>query len=443
MRGISIKDENSIPLVILVTVVILLGVLWVLIQLDVDIDMGQVVPFMRGEVVPDYAKEGLADAEGVTLEGMRSVEKASSKFAFDVYEELAKEEGNIVFSPYGVSTVLSMTYEGSKGDTKEEIGEAINIPREDDVRRPAMGAVYNKINREDAGYDIETLNSVWIRENYEPFSDFIDVIERFYVGQVNSVDLEDDPENTRASMNEKVKDITGDIIEELFPRGSVADKTTMMLANAVHFDGNWEIEFNKEHTEKEDFHITEEETLEVAMMQGEGEYGYYENEEAQILELSYEDKNASMLVILPKEGNLASLENELDFEKMNEWKEGIEEEKVRVYLPRFKIGMRHKMSDHLKNLGVLLAFDREEADFSNIFEQEEENLFLDEIIHGAFISVNEKEAEILEETEEEETEEEKEEDMMVFRADNPFIFTVIEKEGGNIILMGRVQNPLE
>src|SRR3954452_19909399 len=41
-------------------------------------------------------------------------------FAFALYRELAKQPGNLFFSPYSVSTALAMTYAGARGTTERE-----------------------------------------------------------------------------------------------------------------------------------------------------------------------------------------------------------------------------------------------------------------------------------------------------------------------------------
>ncbi len=59
---------------------------------------------------------------------------ANNRFAFEMYRKLAEEEGNIFFSPYSISVALSMTIEGARGRTAEQMAAALQIPEE---ARPA------------------------------------------------------------------------------------------------------------------------------------------------------------------------------------------------------------------------------------------------------------------------------------------------------------------
>ena len=56
--------------------------------------------------------------------------RANSDFAIDLYRELAKanESDNLFFSPYSVSTTLTMVLDGARGDTAEQIGGVLRLP---------------------------------------------------------------------------------------------------------------------------------------------------------------------------------------------------------------------------------------------------------------------------------------------------------------------------
>lgn len=58
---------------------------------------------------------------------------ANNSFAFELYKQLAEKEGNLFFSPYSISAALSMTIEGAKGPTAEQMASVLQIP---DQARP-------------------------------------------------------------------------------------------------------------------------------------------------------------------------------------------------------------------------------------------------------------------------------------------------------------------
>lgn len=54
--------------------------------------------------------------------------RSTAALALDLYGELAKAEGNVFFSPYGVSTALGMAYAGAAGNTASEMAAALKFP---------------------------------------------------------------------------------------------------------------------------------------------------------------------------------------------------------------------------------------------------------------------------------------------------------------------------
>ena len=66
--------------------------------------------------------------------------KANSKFAFDCYAQLSKEnpEKNLFFSPYSISNALMMVAEGARSQTAHEIGSVLGFP-EDLLRKGKKG----------------------------------------------------------------------------------------------------------------------------------------------------------------------------------------------------------------------------------------------------------------------------------------------------------------
>ena len=95
------------------------------------------------------------------------VVQANSDFAFDLYQQLAKENDgkNLFFSPYSVSGALAMTAEGARHETAAEMGavlrfpdatkrigdDAQRIPWETSLIHTGMSQLNRKLN--DAGVD--------------------------------------------------------------------------------------------------------------------------------------------------------------------------------------------------------------------------------------------------------------------------------------------------
>ncbi len=146
-----------------------------------------------------------------------------------------------------------------------------------------------------------------------------------------------------------------------------------------------------------------------------------------------------MIILLPKSDNISSLEKSLSAGSLAEWKKGLQECRVDVCIPKFTSASKYFMAKNLEDMGMSTAFTRE-ADFSGINGRKD--LFISEVIHQAFVDVNEKGTETAASTAV----------LMptmaldaprptIFDADHPFVFLIQDIETGNILFMGRVSDP--
>src|SRR5689334_22692050 len=87
-------------------------------------------PGSGGSKGPDPAKLSSAD--------VTSVAAASNQFAFELYRQLDAGSGNMLFSPYSLSSALSMTYEGARGETATQMQAVLHVPEDSAVWQPAF-----------------------------------------------------------------------------------------------------------------------------------------------------------------------------------------------------------------------------------------------------------------------------------------------------------------
>lgn len=241
-------------------------------------------------------------------------------------------------------------------------------------------------------------------------------------------------------------DQTNDKIKDLIPEGVIDASTRLILTNAIYFKGKWVKQFNEKDTRDEYFRISKNNSVKVPMMQRtdkDAKFNYTENDKLQILEMPYSGEELSMLILLPKNDDLAMLENLLSTKNLSDWKKDLEEQRVEVFIPKFKFETKYFMADDLKIMGMPTAFQWPGADFSGM--DGTKNLYIGEVIHQAFVEVNEEGTEAAAATEVvmllSVDPEQKTPKIPVFRADHPFIFLIQEKASGNILFMGRVANP--
>ena len=400
---------------------------------------------LYGNKEPDSISPPPVNGGGVSLENIGSVVDANNQFALDLYSKYKSEESNVFFSPYSISTALAMTYEGAKGQTAEEMRCVFYFPEDDSERRSDYAGLYNELNKKDKEYKLSTANALWAQENYLFLDEYFGVVEEYYGGKVTNLDFMRKAEESRIMINDWVEDKTNDKIKDLIPSGVINSMTKLVLTNAIYFKGQWAKQFNEDNTSGQDFKVTSDKIVEVSMMQStddESEFNYTENDELQVLELPYSGDDLSMLIFLPKDDDIKTFENSITVERLIEWKKDLREQRVDVFMPRFKFETKYFMAETLKEMGMPTAFSGS-ADFSGMTGKRD--LFISAVIHQAFVEVNEEGTEAAAATAVvmELTSAAEPAPIPTFRADHPFVFIIQEKGTGSILFIGRVSDPSE
>mgnify|MGYP001604619083 CR=1 FL=1 len=383
----------------------------------------------------------VVDDTGSTQQGIQEVVNANNQFAFELYSELNKnEDGNVFYSPYSISSALVMTYEGAKGQTADEMKSVFYFP-ENNILRPNFAAIYTDINKKDKDYELKTGNALWVQQDYPFLEEYTNSVEKYYGGKAANLDFVTETEKSRQTINAFIEEQTNDKIKDLIPQRVLDEMTRLVLTNAIYFKGTWEWEFDKSDTQEQDFKITPDNIVKTPMMYMKPEktdFNYADTGELQILELPYKGNDISMLVILPTE-NLEDIEPFLTTENLNDWKSQMQETPLdAIYLPKFEFDTKYFMKDTLSALGMPTAFSRS-ADFSGMTTKKQ--LYISAVIHQAYVKVDEKGTEAAAATAVVGSTTSAGPSRNVFRADHPFIFIIQEKETGNILFLGRVNDP--
>jgi len=373
-----------------------------------------------------------------------NIAQANNEFAFDLYSRLDSQSGNIFFSPYSLTSALTMTFEGARGPTSDEMRMALYLPSDEVDWRTDLTSFIQRINSPNKDYALSVANALWVQKAYPFKEDYLNLVKNTYFAEARNLNFAADPEGSRGTINGWVSDHTNNRINDLLPNGSITPNTRFVLTNAVYFKGKWETPFKIENTKFGAFWLTPDQSVQTNMMSLAGEsFLYAENDQAQVLQLPYQGNDLSMLIILPRSKNLIGLEKSLTFEMLKQWRDESISQNVDVIFPKFKFDANYQMKDILTGMGINLAFDDKKADFSGMTGNKD--LYIDQVYHKAWIEVNEEGTEAAAAT------------AVVmslgmaynppqpkeFRADHPFIFMIQDNKTGHILFMGRVSDPRE
>jgi serpin B len=374
-----------------------------------------------------------------------NITEANNLFAFEFYSAIKGEEGNVFFSPFSITSAFAMVYDGARGQTADELSSVFHLPEDVNTVREEYASIYGEINAKDRKYELKTANAFWAQEDYPFLSDYLSAVKHYYGGEIRNLDFGGNPTGSAGTINNWVEEKTNGKIKDLIPASAISGDTKAILTNAIYFKGEWVKQFDESETEKEKFKTDKSGTVVADMMRrtdNKSVFGYMENQELQALEMPYAGDDLSALFLLPKSGSADKLAEGMDAKALSELAAEIEEQRVDVYVPRFKFETEYTMSGILKNMGLTAPFS-DAADFSGITGKQD--LKIDEAIHKAYVEVNEEGTEAAAATGIvvgiTSTMPKEEPKIPEFRADHPFLFIIQHKATGMVLFMGRVSNP--
>jgi serpin B len=378
---------------------------------------------------------------------LRELAEGNSRFALDLYQILKEENGNLFYSPYSISLALAMTFAGARGDTQSEMADALNFTLPEENLHEAMNALDQALadrgqrGNEPDSFRLNIVNSLWGQEGYAFLQEYLELIARHYGAGMNLVDFTSQAEASRELINEWVSEQTEGRIEDLLPQGSVDDLTRLVLVNAIYFNARWAAQFQEENTQDRPFNLLDGSQVQVPMMNQTEYFNYGRGQGYQVVELPYDGYEMAMTILLPDEGQFEQIENSLNLETLSTALEAQQRAHVRLSMPSFSYDSSFSLSSMLQELGMQAAFEPRQADFSGIDGTRE--LFIKEVVHKAFVAVDEKGTEAAAATGVVVGIESMPAETIELTIDRPFIYLIRDLETGAILFLGRVLNPAE
>jgi len=400
---------------------------------------------------PAAAEVLKSDKERITSPDISTSEQAllvegNSAFAFELYQALKGEEGNLFYSPYSISLALAMTYTGARGETAEQMAATLKFMLEQERLHPAFNWLDAELakrgegaeGKDGEGFRLNIVNAIWGQKDYEFLPDFLDVLAENYGAGLRILDFIMETEKSRLAINDWVSDQTEGRIEDLIPPGAIGALTRLVLTNAIYFNAAWEYPFDEKMTADGRFYLLDGGQVTVPMMKQTESFGYTEGQGYQAVELLYDGGELSMVILLPEDGKFEAFEDGLQAEQVEDIISGLQLTEVTLTMPRFEFDSEFSLKDTLPEMGMPIAFSSS-ADFSGMNGNRE--LSISDVLHKAFVAVDEAGTEaaaatavIMELTAAPEP-------PVEVTIDRPFIFLIRDIETGAILFVGRVMNP--
>ena len=369
--------------------------------------------------------------------------EADQAFSYEIFRNTVAfdDEENVIISPLSISMALSMALNGAEEETYEEMREVMHLHAMGKKEiNEAFKSLIELLTDLDPKVTLQIANSVWHRLSLPVKEDFLERLTIYYGAKVQELDFAD-PASVDI-INDWVSENTEGLIETIIDE--IPDEMVMYLINALYFKGDWLRPFDTDDTRPRDFRLEDGSSVQVDMMRQESRFATYFSDEVQMIELPYGDSLFSMTVLMPNDPEMPIdrfVEESLSAENLNNWRLNLSvgSRDVILQLPKFELEYEIEYNEILKAMGMELAFDGWEADFSGIADVSPQNLFISEVKHKTFIRVDEEGTEAAAVTSVGIGITSMPPSIIV---DRPFVFIIHERESGTNLFMGKVKNPL-
>jgi len=365
--------------------------------------------------------------------------ETNNDFGLELFKKVVENEeaSNLMISPASVSIALGMAYNGAETSTMDAFEEVLNyegLTRQEvnEITRELINVLVTNVK----GNLLEIANSLWYDKGFPVKTGFIDLNSTYYDAEVRELDFRS--ADAVRTINDWVSSKTHGKIDEIID--AIDPATMMILINAIYFNCVWDMEFDPDDTRQLNFYNEDGSRWgDVDMMHIQGTFNASFKEAYSAVELPYKNSKFSMYLFLPDAGSsVDALIQQLDGATWKSWLEGFSErEKFNVNMPRFQFEYKRSLAEDLKSLGLEVAFDSQEADFSGISTTD---LFIADVIHKTYIKVNEEGTEAAAVT------------AVVMQAtaiitneiilNRPFLFAITENSSKSILFIGKVMEPV-
>ncbi|OFW64012.1 MAG: hypothetical protein A2135_03870 [Actinobacteria bacterium RBG_16_67_15] len=270
--------------------------------------------------------------------------------------------------------------------------------------------------------------------------EYLDLLARNYGAGIRLVDFREAAEEARVAINAWVADETNDRITDLIPQGAIDELTRLVLVNAVYLDATWARPFDPEVTFDAPFFRLDGTEVSVATMHAYQMTSQYAAGDGwQAIDLPYTGDELSMVIVVPDSGRFAEVEALIAVGLLGEVRTALDTAIVDLSLPKFEMRNQLSLVEALRSLGIAQAFDPGVADFTGI--STEDQLYVSDVIHEAFIAVDEAGTEAAAATAVIIGTTSLPTDIVSLEIDRPFLFFLQDRTTGAVLFLGRVVDP--
>lgn len=396
-------------------------------------------PTPPGELIATTVRR--ESSSTVPVADQRELTSAQLSLGLSLGPAALPSDRNAMVSPWSIHSALTMAHLGARGATAEGLGAVLRTSAMGERALDAYNAVDNALRaRRTNGVVLRSANAVFARRGLAFEQPFVDALAAHFPVGLSVLDFAARPDESRVAINRWVSAVTEDKIPELFDRSAIHGDTRMVLVNATYFYGPWKSAFDAAQTRPGNFTLRDGSTVQLPRMNRAISARTLMADGWRAIEIPYANEALSMVVIVPSNGDVSTLEASLSDGRWGEVNRGLEAlpaSLVQLALPRFRFAHQTQLASRLAEMGAGAAFS-DAADFSGVTRSSP--MRIERVVHSTFIAVDEKGTEAAAAT-----------GITFgptsfapprsFEVDRPFVFVIRDTPTGAPLFIGHVTDP--
>ena len=331
------------------------------------------------------------------------VTHANAALGAKLLRQLAEDQPNqnIVFSPLSITLALLLAHAGAQGETAHAIGAALELgqatPTQIAEAASTLVQQLSALDQQEAQRSSrfgEAEDTVWLRIANAVFVNqeitlkpgYVTTVRNAYAALIEPLNF--GAASAAAHIDAWVSDQTRGKITQI--AGTLDRDTIAVLVNAVYFKAPWRDPFPEQATAEGEFTLRDGNRVRVPMMANTERFSYAQAAGYEVIGLPLAGGgNLEMLIVLPNRGADYVAIGQAVAQPAFFSSLALRPAQIRLRLPRFRIECDMSLNEVLAELGIGIAFDPQQADFSAMAEVDEP-VYISEVRHKTFLDVNEK-----------------------------------------------------
>ncbi|XP_045057457.2 protein Z-dependent protease inhibitor [Desmodus rotundus] len=348
-----------------------------------------------------------------------------------------KHEGNVVFSPLGLSSAMAALTLGAKGQTKAQLESGLlqTWNRTGPGHLPTLFRQLRERLSHNRELGLIQGSLAFIHEDFDIKETFLNLSKRYFDTECVTMNFRN-ASQAQGLMNHYINKQTQGKIPKLF--AEINPDTKLILVDYILLKGRWLTPFDPVFTEADTFRLNKYKAVKVPMMYRAGNFAstFDKNFRCHVLKLPYQGNATMLVVLMEKIGDHLALEDYLTSDLVDSWLRNMNTRNMEVFFPKFKLDQKYEMHELLKQMGIRKIF----SPWASLSELSAtaRNLKVTKVLQKSVIEVNEKGTEAMAGTLSEIIAYSM---PSIIKVDRPFHFMIYEETSRMLLFLGRVVNP--